>query len=171
VGRVDPSEHPGRAIVLGAGMIYGALEATFGLALVLATSVRGHPPTAWLDAVKSVSRADVGAFGPRWLVHATAGLARSQKLLVGVGLAIEGAVRTGLLIGVARGQRTVTAVAAVVFGAAAIGGLVVAGLNPPVGSFVTAGFNVAVAAAIALELRELLTDQSLRARRRALRRR
>ena len=149
--------------MFGAGVLYGVVEATFGLVLVLATAVRGHPPAAWLDAVKAVSKTDVGAFGARWVLHATVGLARTRKLFVGIGLMLEGAIRAALLVGVARGNRTVTAVATVVFGAVAAGGLIVAGPNPPIGTFVTAALNVTVALAVALQLRDAWASQPRRA--------
>ncbi|MBV8160910.1 MAG: hypothetical protein JO265_08305 [Acidimicrobiia bacterium] len=160
---MDPSEHPGSALVLGAGVLYGVVEATFGLVLILATTVRGHPPAAWLEAVKAVSKADVGAFGPRWLLHATAGLQRTRKLLVGVDLVVEGSIRASLLVGVARGVRPVTVLAAVAFAAVALGGVVAAGTNPPIGTLVTAVLNVAVAVVVALELHRLLSQPRLRA--------
>jgi len=160
---MDPVEHPGESMVVGAGILYGVVEATFGVLLVLATASRGHPPTSWLNAVKAVSKTDVGAFGPRWLVHTTAGLGRTRKLFVGVGLTVEGTVRAALLVGVARGQRMLTAVAAVLFGAVAIGGLVVAGVNPPIGTFIAAALNVAVAVVVALQLRAVWTVQPRRA--------
>ena len=148
--------------MLGAGGLYGVVEATVGLALVLATTVRGHPPAAWLDAVKSASKTDVAAFGPRWILHATAGLQRTRKLLVGVDLFVEGSMRTALLVAVARGVRSATAVAAVVFAAAAVGGVVVAGTNPPIGTLVTALLNVALAMVVALELYRLMSQPRLR---------
>ena len=149
--------------MLGAGALYGVLEAAFGLVLVLATAVRGHPPPAWLDAVKAVSKTDVGAFGARWVLHATVGLARTRKLFVGIGLVIEGGVRAALLVAVARGNRTATAVAGAVFGVVAAGGLIVAGANPPIGTFVVAALNVTLAVAVALQLRDVLASQPRRA--------
>lgn len=146
-------EHRDRVAVLYLALAYAVAECAFGLALVLATAGAGRIPPTWLDAVRTVGRADVGAFTTRWLLHATAGLQRATKFLVGLGLVAEGLVRSVLLIGVLRGSRGMTVAAAVVFGAGAIGGMLVAGLNPSVAQLCTLILNVLVAAVIAVEAR------------------
>jgi hypothetical protein len=150
-------EDRGRVALVSAALLYAAAEALVGLLLLLTAAGPGRIPPSWLDIIRSVAHTDVGAFAGRWLLHAVVGLQRSGKILVGCGLVVDGAVRSGLLLGVLRGARTATVLATLVFGAVAVAGLVVAGVNPPIGTFVTAALNVAVAAAIAVELRRLVS--------------
>lgn len=152
---MDSRFHDDRAAALGAVLIYAFLEATFGLILVLAAVVRGRIPGPWLDVVRAVSHNDVGAFVPRWLLSSTRGLQKSGKFLVGIGLVVDGGLRAALSVGVLRRFRAMTIVAAIFFGAIAVGGLVVAGFNPPTVRLFTALGNVAVAVVIALEARRL----------------
>ncbi|MBV9041041.1 MAG: DUF2127 domain-containing protein [Acidimicrobiia bacterium] len=150
---MDSRFHDDRAVALGAVLIYAFLEATFGLILVLAAVARGRIPGPWLDVVRTVSHNDVGAFAPRWLLSSTRGLQKSGKFLVGVGLVADGSVRAALSVGVLRRSRAMTTVAAVFFGAIAVGGLVVAGFNPPTIRLFTALANVVVAVVVVLEAR------------------
>lgn len=152
---MDSAFHDDRAVALGAALTYALLEATFGLILVLAAIVRGRIPGPWLDVVKSVSHNDVGAFVPRWLLSSTRGLQKSGKALVGIGLLADASVRAVLAVGVLRRSRLTTIAAVVFFGATAIGGLVVAGANPPVTRLFTALANAAVALVVVLEARRL----------------
>ena len=101
--------------------------------------------------MRSVSHADVGAFTARWLMATTHGLQRSAKLLVGVGLIADGALRAGLCAGTLRGSRGATFVAAPVFTALAVGGVVVAGPNPAPLEMGTAMANAAVAYVVVVD--------------------
>jgi hypothetical protein len=131
------------------------IEIAFGALLLLSVAARGRIPTPWLDMVKTVSRADVGAFAARWLLVATRGLQRSAKFLLGVGLIVDGGLRAGLCACALRASRLATTVAAVLFGALAIGGFVVAGANPPPDRLATALANGAVALVVAVDLYHL----------------
>ena len=104
-----------------------------------------------MDVVRSVSHTDVGAFAARWLLVTSRGLQRSAKFLIGMGLVVDGALRAGLSAGSLRASRAVTTVAAVVFGATAVGGLVVVGANPPPIRLATALANSAVAVIAAVD--------------------
>lgn len=159
---MDSPFHDDRAVALGAILVYAFLEATFGLILVLAAVVRGRIPGPWLDTVRAVSHNDVGAFAPRWLLSSTRGLQKSGKFLVGVGLVADGSVRAVLSVGVLRRSKATTAVAALFFGAIAIGGLIVAGFNPPTVRLFTALANAAVAVVVVLEARRLRAYSSKR---------
>ena len=136
---------------MGAGLTYGLIEGAFGVLLVLAAASRGRIPAGWLDVVRTVGHADVGAFGARELLVATRGLQRSAKFLIGVGLVVDGAIRAGLCTGALRRSRAATTLGAVVFGAIALGGIVVAGANPPPIQLATALANSAIAAVFAIE--------------------
>lgn len=120
--------------------------------LLLSAAIgRGRIPTSWLDVVKTVSHADVGAFAARWLLVTTRGLQRGAKFLVGVGLVADGAIRAALSAGALRSSRVATTLAAVVFGAIAVGGLIVVGANPPPIRLATALANCAVAFVVAVD--------------------
>jgi len=134
-----------------AGVTYGLLEVLFGLLLVLAAVGRGRIPSPWLDVLKGVSHADVGAFTARWLLVTTRGLQKGTKFLIGLGLMIDGGVRAGLCVGVMRRSRVAIALAAVFFVATAIGGVVVAGANPPLIRLVTLAANVILAFVVGVE--------------------
>jgi hypothetical protein len=121
------------------------------LLLVLAVADRGRVPAPWIDVVKSVSHADVGAFAARWLLSTTRGLQRSAKLLIGVGLIADGAVRAGLCAGTLRGTRWATFVAAPVFTVLAVGGVIAAGPNPAPLELGTAMANAAVAFVVVVD--------------------
>ena len=136
---------------MGAGLTYGLIEAAFGLLLVLAAISRGHIPSAWIDIVTAVAHRDVGAFAARGLLATTRGLQRSAKFLLGIGLVVDGTVRSGLCVGALRRSRTATMLAAVSFAAIAAGGLVVAGANPPLPQFATALANSAIAIVVAVD--------------------
>jgi len=141
---------------LGAGLTYGVIEASFGLLLVPAVLGHGRLPAPWLDAVKSVSHADVGAFTARWLLTTTRGMQRGAKFLVGMGLIVDGSLRAGLCAGTLRGSRTATLSAALAFAGIAVGGLVVAGANPPPLQMATGLANAAVAFVVAVDAYRLL---------------
>jgi hypothetical protein len=148
---IDSPKQRDRLIALGAGLTYGAIEIAFGVLLLLAVAARGRIPTPWLDMVKTVSHADVGAFAARWLLVTTRGLQRGAKFLIGVGLVVDGSLRAGLCAGALRTSRLATTLAAVVFGAIAIGGVAVAGLNPPPVQLGTTLANGAIAFVVAVD--------------------
>ena len=123
----------------------------FGLLLVLAAVARGRVPMPWLDALKSVSHGDVGAFTARWLLASTRGLQKGAKVLIGLGLIVDGAVRTGLCAGVLRRSRVAAVLGVIFFGAIAVGGVVVAGANPPPVRLATLLANAAIAFVVGVE--------------------
>jgi hypothetical protein len=145
-----------RTLLLSVAATYALTESAIGLLLVVATLGPGRVPTTWVSVVAAVGRNDVGAFVIRSLIGATRGLQRGGKSALGLGLLFDGSVRAAVLVGVLRGQRGVTVAAAMLFGALALGGAVVMGLNPPIIRLVTGCLGLAVAAVIGLEAAHLL---------------
>ncbi|GEM_PF-5012336 len=133
------------------GVTYGCIEVLFGLLLVLAAVGRGRIPSPWLDVLKAVSHADVGAFTARWLLATTRGLEKGAKFLIGLGLVVDGGLRAGLCVGVLRRSRVAAALAIIFFGATAIGALAVAGVNPPLIRLTTLTANAVLAFVVGLE--------------------
>ena len=118
---------------------------------MLAAFGPGRIPTSWLDVLKSVAHADVGAFTARWLLASTRGLQKGAKFLIGLGLVADGCVRAALCAGALRRSRVSAALGAVFFGAIAVGGLVVAGANPPPIRIATLFANAAIAFVFGVE--------------------
>jgi hypothetical protein len=126
-------------------LTYGCIEVVVGVLLVLAAVGRGRIPAPWLDVLKGVGHADVGAFAARWLLANTRGLQKGAKFLIGLGLVLDGGVRAGLCAGVLRQSRVAAALGVVFFGAIAMGGLFVAGVNPSPIRLATLLANAAIA--------------------------
>jgi hypothetical protein len=152
-------ENRDRVALVTAALVYALVQCAFGVVLTLAAASRGHVAVGWLDVVKLLGRSDVGAFALRWLLGATRGLQRGTKFLVGMGLVIDDGVRAGLLVGVLRGKRAATLVAAVLYTTTALAGIVVAGLNPPIPRLVSALLGVALAVVVVLEVRRTLSGR------------
>jgi uncharacterized membrane protein len=142
-------------VILWAKVVFAAGEVVIGLCLLVVRFAHVDLVAGVRSLASRELRGDPGDFVARHALVLAPRLGPGTAIRLGILLAVYGAFKAAIVVGVLRHYRRAVAVGAVVFGVIATGGFVVLVVHPSVVRILLGTLDIAVAVAIVLEAREL----------------